>query len=63
METLRPDALIAGGYKWLLGPYGCGYAYYGPRMDDGVPLEETGSTGPTAMNLADWRSTATIIAQ
>ena len=40
VETLRPDALIAGGYKWLLGPYGCGYAYYGPRMDDGVPLEE-----------------------
>ncbi|MCP9237117.1 aminotransferase class V-fold PLP-dependent enzyme [Lewinella sp. JB7] len=40
VEHIRPDALIAGGYKWLLGPYGCGYAWYGPRMDDGVPLEE-----------------------
>ncbi|THH41020.1 aminotransferase class V-fold PLP-dependent enzyme [Neolewinella litorea] len=40
VQRIRPDALIAGGYKWLLGPYGCGYAYYGPRMDDGIPLEE-----------------------
>ena len=40
VERIRPDALVAGGYKWLLGPYGTGYAYYGPRMDDGVPLEE-----------------------
>ncbi len=40
VERIRPDALIAGGYKWLLGPYGTGYAWYGPRMDDGIPLEE-----------------------
>lgn len=40
VAEIRPDALIAGGYKWLLGPYGCGYAYYGPRMDGGIPLEE-----------------------
>ncbi|PPK84127.1 selenocysteine lyase/cysteine desulfurase [Neolewinella xylanilytica] len=40
VKRIRPDALIAGGYKWLLGPYGCGYAWYGPRMDGGVPLEE-----------------------
>ena len=40
VQRIRPDALVAGGYKWLLGPYGCGYAWYGPRLDDGVPLEE-----------------------
>ena len=40
VQRIRPDAVVAGGYKWLLGPYGCGYAWYGPRMDDGVPLEE-----------------------
>lgn len=40
VQTVRPDALIAGGYKWLMGPYGCGYAWYGPRMDGGRPLEE-----------------------
>lgn len=40
VQQLRPDALICGGYKWLMGPYGCGYAYFGPRMDNGRPLEE-----------------------
>ncbi|MEM9261768.1 MAG: aminotransferase class V-fold PLP-dependent enzyme, partial [Bacteroidota bacterium] len=40
VQTIRPDALIAGGYKWLMGPYGCSYAWYGPRMDNGRPLEE-----------------------
>ncbi len=40
VNSLAPDAVIAGGYKWLMGPYGCGYAWYGPRMDDGRPLEE-----------------------
>ena len=40
VATLRPDALVAAGYKWLLGPYGCAYAYYGERMDGGRPLEE-----------------------
>lgn len=40
VEKIRPDALVAGGYKWLMGPYGCGYAYYGARMDEGKPIEE-----------------------
>lgn len=40
VEEIRPDAIVAGGYKWLMGPYGCGYAYYGARMDEGEPLEE-----------------------
>ncbi len=38
---VRPDALLVAGYKWLLGPYSVGLGYYGPRFDDGVPLEET----------------------
>lgn len=40
-RELSPDALICAGYKWLLGPYGIGVAYFGERYDDGVPLEET----------------------
>jgi selenocysteine lyase/cysteine desulfurase len=40
VERIRPDALVVAGYKWLLGPYGIGVAYYGARYDDGVPLEE-----------------------
>lgn len=34
------DALICAGYKWLLGPYSIGLAYYGPMFDHGLPLEE-----------------------
>lgn len=41
VEAVRPDALVCAGYKWLLGPYGMGAAYFGERFDDGRPLEET----------------------
>ncbi len=38
---VQPDALICATYKWLLGPYSLSLAYFGPRFDDGTPLEET----------------------
>lgn len=38
---IQPDALVCAGYKWLTGPYSIGVAYFGPRYDDGTPLEET----------------------
>ncbi|GAC1653776.1 MAG: aminotransferase class V-fold PLP-dependent enzyme [Gemmatimonadaceae bacterium] len=37
---LAPDLLVCGAYKWLLGPVGLGFAYYGARFDGGTPLEE-----------------------
>ena len=40
VNEIQPDALITVGYKWLLGAYGFGLAYYGPTLDDGVPIEE-----------------------
>ena len=40
IKEIQPDALICAGYKWLFGPYGCGYAYYGSYFDHGEPLEE-----------------------
>jgi selenocysteine lyase/cysteine desulfurase len=40
VQRIKPDALVCAGYKWLLGPYSLGFAYYGPRFDDGEPLEE-----------------------
>ncbi len=40
VTALQPDALICAGYKWLLGPYSIGLAYYGLAFDDGVPIEE-----------------------
>ncbi len=40
VRELKPDALICGGYKWLMGPYSLGLAYYGPAFDGGIPIEE-----------------------
>ncbi len=41
VQSAQPDALICAAYKWLLGPYGAGVAYFGPFFDDGVPVEES----------------------
>jgi selenocysteine lyase/cysteine desulfurase len=40
VSLVQPDALICAGYKWLMGPYSLGLAYFGPAFDDGIPLEE-----------------------
>jgi selenocysteine lyase/cysteine desulfurase len=40
VEKIKPDALICAGYKWLLGPYSIGLAYYGEYFDNGKPIEE-----------------------
>ena len=40
VKEIQPDALITVGYKWLLGLYSMGMAYYSDRFNDGVPLEE-----------------------
>ena len=40
VQRIRPDALVCAGYKWLLGPYSMGLAYYGPAFDGGAPIEE-----------------------
>ena len=41
LNAIQPDAVICAGYKWLMGPYSLGLAYYGPAFDDGIPLEES----------------------
>jgi selenocysteine lyase/cysteine desulfurase len=40
LDAVRPDFLIAVGYKWLLGPYGLSYLYADEKYRNGVPLEE-----------------------
>jgi selenocysteine lyase/cysteine desulfurase len=40
VQKIQPDALICAGYKWLLGPYQSGYAYFNEKFDKGKPLEE-----------------------
>ena len=52
-RRIQPDALICAGYKWLLGPYSTGLAYYGRAFDDGTPLEEGWITRRESENFAD----------
>jgi len=40
IQTIQPDALICAGYKWLLGPYSLGLAYYGEALLKGEPIED-----------------------
>ena len=40
VQTIKPDALVCAGYKWLLGPYSIGLAYYGEYFNNGKPVEE-----------------------
>ncbi len=40
VKDVDPDFMIAGSYKWLLGPYSYGYMYVAPRHHNGIPLEE-----------------------
>lgn len=39
IKEIKPDALICGGYKWLMGTYGFSLAYYGSRFLEGRPIE------------------------
>jgi len=40
LSEINPDALICAGYKWLMGPYSLGLAYYGEHFINGAPIEE-----------------------
>jgi selenocysteine lyase/cysteine desulfurase len=51
VKEIQPDALICAGYKWLFGPYGCAYGYFGSYFDDGVPLEENWSNRLESENM------------
>jgi len=39
VKEIDPDALIVVAYKWLLGPYSFGMAYYSDYFNDGEPIE------------------------
>jgi selenocysteine lyase/cysteine desulfurase len=41
LREIHADAVIAASYKWLMGPYGIGLAWFGPVFDNGKPLEES----------------------
>ena len=41
MEAIKPDFLVAAGYKWLLCPYGFSLMYVSEQWRNTRPLEET----------------------
>ena len=53
VEEIQPDAMVCAGYKWLFGPYGCGYAYFGSYFDDGNPIEENWANRLGSENLTN----------
>ncbi|QIP15742.1 aminotransferase class V-fold PLP-dependent enzyme [Spirosoma aureum] len=40
LTACQPDVVVCAGYKWLMGPYSLGLAYFSPAFDEGIPLEE-----------------------
>lgn len=41
VKKFNIDALVCAAYKWLLGPYQAGAAFYNEKFDNGKPLEES----------------------
>ncbi|MGK0414034.1 MAG: selenocysteine lyase/cysteine desulfurase [Polaribacter sp.] len=56
VKEIQPDALICAGYKWLFGPYGCAYGYFGKYFDHGNPLEENWSNRLNSEKMASLTS-------
>lgn len=52
VSEIQPDALVCGGYKWLMGPYSLGIAYYGDYFKDRSPLEENWMNRLNSENFA-----------
>jgi selenocysteine lyase/cysteine desulfurase len=52
LDEVRPDFLVAAGYKWLLCPYGVGLLYVAPQWRNARPLEENWVTRLGAEDFA-----------
>lgn len=44
VQEFKIDALICAAYKWLLGPYSSGLAYYSEKFNKGEPIEQSWMT-------------------
>jgi selenocysteine lyase/cysteine desulfurase len=53
LAAVRPDYLVAAGYKWLLGPLGTSYLYVAPEHRAGRPLEENWANRTGAEDFED----------
>lgn len=53
VEKNHIHALVCAGYKWLMGPYSLGVAYYSPELQQGKPIEETWMARSNAKDFAN----------
>lgn len=51
VQANKIDVLVSACYKWMMGPYSCGLAYFSEDFDEGVPLEETWMNRGNAVNF------------
>lgn len=52
VAAIDPDFLVAGGYKWLMGPYSFGYMYVAPRWQQAMPIEQNWIARKDSENFA-----------
>ncbi len=52
VQKFRPDAVVAAGYKWLMGPYSSGVAYFGEYFANGRPIENNWMNRLNSENFA-----------
>lgn len=52
VAAIRPDFMIAGCYKWMMGPYSLGFLYAAPEYQDGRPLEQNWISRAGSENFA-----------
>jgi selenocysteine lyase/cysteine desulfurase len=52
VSAVRPDFLVAAGYKWLLGPFSVGYLWVAAEHRAGAPLEHNWINRAGAENFA-----------
>ena len=53
IADIQPDALICAGYKWLMGGYGLGVAYFGEKFQQGTPIENNWKNHEGSENFAN----------
>lgn len=53
VQEFQIDALVCAGYKWLMGPYSIGVAYFSEKLNGGEPLEESWMTRSNAQDFAN----------
>ena len=51
-QLIQADVVICAGYKWLMGPYSIGVAYYNERFDSGNPIEDNWMNRLNSENFA-----------